>query len=95
MLLLALEDESVKQIWYADDATACGKISNLRTWWDQITNKGPDYGYFPNATKTWLVVKEEKLEEAQNTFQGTNVAITSEGRKLLGAAIGTPSFIDA
>ena len=90
-----LEDESVKQIWYADDATACGKISNLRTWWDQITNKGPDYGYFPNATKTWLVVKEEKLEEAQNTFQGTNVAITSEGRKLLGAAIGTPSFIDA
>ena len=89
-----LEDESVKQIWYADDATACGKISNLRTWRDQITNKGPDYGYFPNATKTWLVVKEEKLEEAQNTFQGTNVAITSEGRKLLGAALGTPSFVD-
>ena len=93
-LINHLEDESVKQIWYADDATACGKISNLRTWWDQITNKGPDYGYFPNATKTWLVVKEEKLEEAQNTFQGTNVAITSEGRKLLGAALGTPSFID-
>lgn len=34
-----LEDESVKQIWYADDATAFGKIRKLKPWWDQITNK--------------------------------------------------------
>ena len=30
-LIEDLEDISVKQIWYTDDATACGKISNLKT----------------------------------------------------------------
>ena len=93
-LIHQLEDESVKQVWYADDATACGKIDRLRNWWDHIIKKGPDYGYHPNAAKTWLVVKEDKLEEAQAAFQGTEVAITTEGRKLLGAAIGTDSFVD-
>ena len=23
--------------WYADDASACGQISDLRLWWDQIS----------------------------------------------------------
>ena len=94
-LIKDLEDKSVKQIWYADDATACGKISNLKTWWDEMTKKGPEYGYFPNAAKTWLVVKEEKLEEAHSIFRGTNVSITSDGRKLLGAAIGTAHFVNS
>lgn len=44
---------SVKQVWYADDATAVGTISNLRTWWDALASLGPSYGYFPNAAKTW------------------------------------------
>ena len=37
----------MKQIWYADHATgtACGKISNLKTWWDETPKKGPEYGY--------------------------------------------------
>ena len=95
-LIKDLEDKSVKQVWYADDATACGKISNLKTWWDEITKKGLEYGYFPNAAKTWLVVKEEKLEEAHSIiFRGTNVSIASDGRKLLGAAIGTTRFVNS
>ena len=31
---------SVKQTWYADDAAATGKISDLRVWWDEITHLG-------------------------------------------------------
>ncbi len=36
---------SVKQSWYADDAAATGKLSNLRTWWDEISQLGPSFGY--------------------------------------------------
>ncbi len=43
-----------KQIWYADDATAVGKITELRKWWDKLTTAGPGYGYFPKASKTCL-----------------------------------------
>ena len=26
-----------KQIWYADDAAAIGKLADLRAWWDHLT----------------------------------------------------------
>ena len=43
---------------------------------------------------TWLIVKEANLEEATALFQGTVVSITVEGKKHLGAEIGTHSFVE-
>ena len=91
-LIQRLEDHGVKQAWYADDATAGGALKQLKQWWDGIAELGPDYGYFSNATKTWLVVKEEHLEEAKQLFQETGVSITADSKRHLGAAIGTPHF---
>ncbi len=72
-LIRHLENEGVKQVWFADDATAGGELSDLRTWWDCIVDLGPEYGYHPNASKTWLIVKESKLEEASAIFRETRV----------------------
>ena len=72
-----------KQVWYADDATAGGSLNHLKAWWDRISAIGPDYGYYPNASKTWLVVKEANLEEATALFQGTGISITFEGKRHL------------
>ena len=58
-----------------------------------MTEIGPDYGYYPNASKTWLVVKVGSLEESTAIFEGTDVTITMEGRRHLGAAIGSTTFI--
>jgi len=38
-------------------------------------------------------VKERTYEKAMSTFQGTGISITSEGKRHLGAALGTPSFV--
>ena len=57
-LIHRLKHDTTKQIWFADDATAGGKFNNLREWWDCLINIGPEYGYFPNASKTWPIVKE-------------------------------------
>ena len=43
--------------------------------------------------KTWLVTKKDYLPAATAIFTGTKVNVTSEGRPLLGAAIGTREFI--
>ena len=51
--------KSTTQVWYADDASALGTITNLREWWDELARLGPSYGYHPNPSKTWLVTKEE------------------------------------
>ena len=93
-LIRQLEDETIKQIRYTNDTTAGGKLAPLKAWWDLIVNRGPDYGYYPNASKTWLIVKESMLEEATAIFKDTCVAITMEGRRHLGAAIGKPSFVE-
>ena len=94
-LIRRLEDRVSKQVWFADDATAGGNLAHLKTWWDRISKIGPDYGYYPNSTKTWLIVKDSKLEEATTLFQGTGVSITTEGKRHLGAAIGTNSFVES
>ena len=89
-----------KNIWYADDGGAGGYLESLKAWWDKLLIIGPPIGYFPNATKTWLVVKQEHLDKARELFDGTGIQITQEGtgdksggQRYLGAAIGTQSFI--
>ena len=50
-----------QQVWYADDETAAGSLTNLLTWWQNLTDLGPKFGYSPNATKSILLVKPDKL----------------------------------
>ena len=86
--------DDISQVWYADDASAAGKIDALRQWWDLLSSPGPKFGYFPNASKTWLVVKSQNLASAASTtFADTGVQVTSVGRPYLGAAIGTRDFV--
>ena len=90
-----LEDQATNQVWFADDATAGGRLTHLRGWWDRVVDIGPDYGYNPNAAKTWLIVKEEYLTDATSLFEGTGVAITVEGKRHLGTAIGKRTFAES
>ena len=89
-----VDHNKCKQVWYADDATAAGKLRDMRHWWDQLVSEGPKYGYLPNAKKTKIVVKPSVFEEAKKVFTGTNITVTSRGERHLGAAIGSPNFIE-
>ena len=80
------------QVWYADDAAGAGKLSHLRAWWDKINELGPAFGYFPNATKSHILVKENLLCEARETFEGTNLQIDTNGMGYLGGSIGSEQF---
>ena len=37
-LIHRLKQDTKRQMWFADDATAGGKLNNLREWWDCLTN---------------------------------------------------------
>ena len=71
--------DSVTQVLYADDSRTRGRFSSLHQWWDLLCKLGPGLGYFPNASKTWLVVKDRCHSEAMVTFAGTDVKLTSDG----------------
>ena len=92
--LLSNNSPDVKQAWYADDATGAGSCEKLRHWWDEIVRLGPAYGYHPNSSKTYLIVKEEHESKAKELFADTDVHITINGKRHLGAAIGAKSFTE-
>ena len=94
-LTARLRETQVQQVWYADDASAASELKQLRDWWDHLTRSGPDYGYFPNAAKTWLIVKEGMYIEAASTFQGTGINLSTEGKRFLGGALGSRSFVES
>jgi len=48
-LIQKLNTHSITQIWYADDACACGSLQDLCQWWDDLLSHDPDYGYYINT----------------------------------------------
>ena len=91
-IILELAKVKCRQLWYADDAAATGLLMALKEWRDNLIVIGPGLGYYPNATKTWLVVKPQHEKEAQMIFKGTGIKITTEGQRYLGSAVGSASF---
>ena len=91
-LLEAIKDDTtgeIKQAAFADDLSGAGKLTQLRSWWDNIMQSGPLLGYYPRADKSWLIIKQDLLQEATEIFKGTDMKITVEGHKYLGGYIGT------
>ena len=82
----------VKNVAFADDLAGAGKIENLKAWWDEVNRIGPMIGYYPKASKSWIIVKVEHLERATEIFRDTNIQITTDGRKYLGGTIGKEEF---
>ena len=85
---------NASQVWFADDSNAAGRLEALRDWWQHLADMGPEYGYFPSASKTTMVVKEEFLDRAKELFENTGITITTDGHKMLGAACGKRPFVE-
>ena len=91
LLAIKREDEDLKKIFYADDGSGASTLDSLSVWWNNLQKEGPLFGYFPNASKTWLIVKPELVERAVTLFPDINHYgnITTEGHVYLGSFIGT------
>ena len=81
-----------KMVAYADDFTAGGTVKDLQHWWKTLCELGPKFGYYPEATKSWLIVKENNYEHAKAAFKSTKIKITSTGQRHLGAVIGSTTY---
>ena len=93
-LKLAVQNKNnnLLQVSFADDISGSGKLEVIKLWWDEIVTHGPTIGYFANGGKSWLIVKDDYVKEAQEIFSQTSIKITSEGRRHLGACIGKETF---
>ena len=89
---LRLSSPDVKQVWLADDSAGGGTIASLYSWYRSLCEEGMKYGYHVNGSKSWLIVKSQLLaSEAERVF-GSEVKITTEGRRHLGSVIGSTNY---
>ena len=47
-----IENDTIKQISFADDLTGIGKIQELLKWWNVIITNRPNIGYHVNQQKS-------------------------------------------
>ena len=80
--------DNIMKATYADDRVAPGKIKNLANYWVDLKVQGPEIGFYPEPSKTWLIVKPEH-ENNEGIEEFNDVKKTNEGRPLLGSFIGT------
>ena len=78
------------QPWYADDAGAGGKFDDIKAMFEELQKIGPAFGYFPEPTKSILVVPPAMVERATEYFRDHHFKITT-GSRYLGGFIGSRS----
>jgi hypothetical protein len=67
----------LSQPWYTDDAGAGGKFDQIKVYFEKLEEYGPKYGYFPEASKSILIVREHNVEQAKECFAESNFTIKS------------------
>ena len=87
-LIRKLEDPyNVLQIWYADDSAAIAKLKKLEIWLKNLIEEGPVFGYFPELSKSFLVVDKQYAEEPRHIIDKYSITIV-EGKRFLGGFFG-------
>ena len=74
----------VTQPRYADDAGTGGKFEHILDHFNDMQARGPPRGYFPEPTKSILVVDPRNVPRVENFFHGMGVKIVTGSRYLGG-----------
>ncbi|CAB0015791.1 unnamed protein product [Nesidiocoris tenuis] len=86
-LIKSLKTNRWVQNWYADDSSCCGKLRDVRQWFNLLQEQGPRWGYYAEPEKSYLVVKPGFETEANQIFRDLNVKIVNS-KRFLGGFIG-------
>ena len=77
----------VTQPWYADDSGAGGKFGHILEHLQDLQTRGPTRGYYPEPTKSILVVAPANVARAEELFWGMGMKIVT-GSRYLGGFLG-------
>ena len=76
---------------FSDDLTSVCKINELIEWWKNVLHYGPYLSYYINESKLWLIMKEEYIQIAKESFRlrDYNIKTTTDGHRHLGFCVGS------
>jgi len=85
---------SVRQCWFADDASGAGSVTEIKKWCDVLSTLGPDFGYFRSDKKCWIIAKPAKEENFKDVFKETSINVIVQGQKHLGAVLSSQEYLE-
>ena len=89
IIKLKTEFPKVKSPWYADDGAAAGTLKNILLFFERLRELGPAYGYFPEESKSVLIVRDKGREKAEDFKKENNHDfVIKNGYRYLGSFIG-------
>ena len=74
------------QNWYADDSACAAPLPRLLEWSEKLSSLGPEFGYYPEPKKSFLIVDANNEAEANALFGKQGIQIVS-GHRFLGGFI--------
>ena len=72
------------QPWYADDTGAGGTFQQIQEHLWDLEVRVPACGYYPEPTKSILVVASGNVARAEEHFRGIGIRVVTENRYLEG-----------
>ena len=68
-------------------------MSDLRNWFDLLCSRGPNFGYHPEPTNSFVVVNERWRSEVATIFGDLGIQVVT-GHRFLGGFLGSRSDRD-
>ena len=56
---------ATKHVAFADNLNGIGTVESLKRWWSLLEEEGKKFGYYVNAKKSYLIVKEQYKDKAK------------------------------
>ena len=78
---------SITQSWYSDDSGAGGKFTDIQRLLDNVMVRGPPQGYFPDSTKSILVMSQRSVPQSEALFWEYGLQVVT-GSRYLGVFVG-------
>jgi hypothetical protein len=82
------------QPWYADDGGLAGRLKDILRAFKLLMEQGPARGYYPEPSKSILVVKEDWSDEDKEAIAEFKFDV-KRGSRYLGSFIGSEETLEA
>ena len=82
-LVTCYPEKDYKMVALAGDLIKPGRLLKLCSWWNELLDVCPNYGYFRKQNKIILIVKPKYMLKAVEIFNNTNIKTSSAQRHLV------------
>jgi hypothetical protein len=85
----------VIQPWYANNLAIMGASKRIARVFQQLMEKGPSVGYFPEPAKSYHICPKEEEAEARAAFEEAGIEVNfCQGKRYVGGFVSSEVMLE-